>query len=102
MRIEGKSDSRHDNPDLPLQRNIQNKEKEKEKNILDAGLATTVLSLLELGLEEGDAVVEGDGLLLLGRDLGLGGSKVTLGVLSAGKGGISLSADRGNFLKGHK
>lgn len=65
---------------------------------LNLGIGTLGLGLLELLLKEGDAVVEGDGLLLLGRDLGLGGSKFGLGTLGAGKGGIGLSADRGNFL----
>lgn len=70
----------------------------KEQYILDLGIGTLGFGLLELLLKESDTVVEGDGLLLLGRDLGLGGSKLSLGTLGAGKGGIGLSADGSNFL----
>lgn len=72
--------------------------REEDKDILGLGIGTLGLGLLKLLLKEGDTVVEGDGLLLLGRDLGLGGSKLGLGTLGAGNGGIGLSADRGNFL----
>lgn len=70
----------------------------QKKYILGLGLSAAGLSLLELGLKVGDAVVEGDGLLLLGGDLGLGGSKVALSFLGTEIGSVDVSTKTGEFL----
>lgn len=69
-------------------------------NLLGLGVASASLGLLKLGLEEGDAVVEGDGLLILSGNLGLGGSELALSSLGAGSSGISLTAEGLEFLQG--
>jgi hypothetical protein len=71
----------------------------QERYILGLGLSAAGLSLLELGLKVGDAVVEGDGLLLLGGDLGLGGSEVALSSLGTGMGSVGLSTKTSEFLQ---
>jgi hypothetical protein len=67
-------------------------------NLLGLGVASASLGLLKLGLEEGVAVVEGDGLLILGGKLGLGSSELALSGLGAGSGSISLTAEGLEFL----
>lgn len=68
-------------------------------NLLGLGVASTSLGLLKLALEVGDAVVEGDGLLVLGGKLGLESSELALSSFGAGSGGISLSTEVLEFLQ---
>lgn len=73
--------------------------KERGINLLGLGVTSASLGLLKLALEVGDAVVEGDGLLILGGNLGLGSSELALSSFGAGRGSISLSAEVLEFLQ---